>query len=183
MFGHSSRPRHAVIDQDGLALDDTRPLRGLRAALQIALHNGGDGSEAPVSHLLHDGSPTRVLPVHGARTIVMRVPSAPQPPSLAARFPRSFFDDPEFVSRLSQFQVGVHHAAYAMRSEFNTRMGALVRRAREVSASWRYANAGAAGHDLAAAYAEGGTEQVLKLTPAVLAAMDARAKAGTEVAA
>lgn len=179
MFHHDTKPhRHRrIIDQEGNSLEDTRPLGRLWFA-RPQLHEEQPAAAADRT------APTRILPVHGDRTIAMRVPSAPQPPTEPAKsFPRSFFEIPEFVSQVTQVQVGVHHAAAELRRKFDVRMQGLLRHAREASAQWRYAGTAGLGHDLAAAYAEGGTERLLALTPTVLAEMDARAKAGSAVAA
>jgi hypothetical protein len=175
VFHHDSKSRHhrRIIDQEGNSLEDTRPLGRLWFA-RPQLHE-----EQPAA--TDRTSPTRILPVHGDRTIAMRIPSPPQEP--VKSFPRSFFEIPEFVSQVTQVQVGVHHRAAEMRRKFDVRMQGLLRHAREASAQWRYAGTAGLGHDLAAAYAEGGTERLLALTPSVLAEMDARAKAGSAVAA
>lgn len=186
MFTHPSRSRHQrrVIDQEGRALEDTVRFPRLRFALwgQVDardLYAAPEGERTVPLPVV--AGPSRVLPVHGHGTIALRVPAAPKP----AAHPHSFFDDTAFVAHITQVQVGANAIARRMAGEFDQHMQGLLRHARELAAQWRYAAAEGDGIDLAAAYAEGGTEKLLRLTPQVLAAMDARAKAaaGSVVAA
>ena|ERR1700761_6517849 len=176
------RPRHAVINPDGSAVEDTVRFPRLHAVGELLVHRHAEDETQPVP-VVRDvrSAATTVLPVHGARTIVMRRPVAPSEPPLSVQFPRSFFEIPEFVQQLDEMSGRVHAETARMFREFGVKMNALLRRARTASAQWRYAGTGGAGYDMAAAYAQGGTEQVLKMTPEVLAEMDRRAKAGASL--
>lgn len=178
------RPRHAVINPDGSPVEDTQRFPRLHAVGEL-LHHRADDDTQPilVSHLLHDGrsAATTVLPVHGARTIVMRrpvAPAEPAAPSLAERFPRSFFEIPEFVAQLNEMQGRVHAETHKMFDQFGAKMSALLRRAREVSAAWRYSSVASDGEELAAAYAAAGTAEMPGLVSQVAEEIVRRAKAG-----
>jgi hypothetical protein len=170
-----STARHGrVIDQAGNALDDTVRFPRLHAVSEIVLRRLEP--EEPVSRLLHDGTPTRILPVHGHDTIVMRVPSAPQQPrpSRARDLVRVGF---QMTARALDEKVRWLTASWMELARDNDRKAAdldarlerMVRRQHEWAATED-------GRALEEAYREGGTERLLKLTPTVLAAMDARAK-------
>ena len=185
MFNHSTKPRHGrVIDESGREVDDTQPMRLLSFVAGLAHRHAEDETqELPVSRLLHDGrsAATTVLPVHGARTIVMRRPVAPSEPPLSERFPRSFFEIPEFVQQLDEMSGRVHAETARMFREFGVQMNALLRRAREVSAAWRYSSVESDGEELAAAYAAAGTAEMPGLVSQVAEEIVRRAKAGASL--
>lgn len=181
------RPRHAVINPDGSPVEDTVRFPRLHAVGELLVHRHDDDTQPiQVSHLLHDGrsAATTVLPVHGARTIVMRrpvAPAEPAAPSLAERFPRSFFEIPEFVAQLNEMQGRVHAETHKMFDQFGVKMQALLRRARSVSAAWRSASVTSDGYSIAAAYAAAGTSEMPGLVAEVQAEILRRAKSGASV--
>ena len=178
------RPRHAVINPDGSAVEDTVRFPRLHAVGELLVHRHDDETQ-PMPVVRDAGlSPARVLPVHGARTIVMRRPAAPvEPPapSLAEQFPRSFFEIPEFVQQLNEMQSRVHEETHRMFEQFGVKMSALLRRARSVSAAWRSASVASDGHSIAAAYAAAGTSEMPGLVDQVKAEILRRAKAGASL--
>jgi|SRR5215469_976231 len=164
------RHRH-VIDEHGNPLEDTFVGR-----LRYAVGRREDVTEPlPVVRDPRTAA-ARILPVHGDRTIAMRLPAAPD------RFPRSFFEDPAFVEQLRVAQVRAHGTSYQMADQVNQRMSALVRRARQVSAAWRLESAQSDGLDLAAAYRESGTGVMPAITDQLAQQIVERAKAGSAVA-
>lgn len=183
MHIHRSRPRHHawVIDQDGNVLEDT--VRFPRLAFVLGLGQRDDEPEtAPLLPALPAvAGPTRTLPVAGHGTIAMRIPEAPKAPE--PRWPRSLFDDPEFVTTLTLIKMRAHHDGYELMRVFDRRARVLADRVAALAARVRAWTIESCDLDLAAAYAEGGTERLLKLTPQVLARLDAQALAGRAVAA
>lgn len=179
MHIHRSRPRptHRVIDEQGNLLEDT--VRFPRLAFALGLGQRDAESETAVLPAL--AGPTRTLPVAGHGTIALRIPEAPQPPE--PRHPRSLFDDPEFITTLTLIQMRAHHDGYELMRTFDRRARVLADRVAALAARVRSWTLESLDLDLAAAYAEGGTERLLKLTPQVLARLDAQALAGQAVAA
>lgn len=171
---HRTRPRHAVIDQDGNAVDDTVRLPRLRFVLGGQMSARLEGLESlPVSRLLHDGHATRTLPVHGAETVVMRVPAAPRP-RRAAELVRVGFA--MAARELDQLVAVLSSGWRKAAAENDQRMQRLDARLADLVARQHAWAAAEDGRALEEAYRQGGTERLLKLTPTVLAAMDARAK-------
>lgn len=163
-----------MIDQDGNAVDDTVRMPRLRFVLGGQERARLEGLESlPVSRLLHDGHATRTLPVHGAETIAMRVPAAPRP-SRAAELVRVGF---QMAGReLEQLVTVLSTGWRRLADENDRRMARLDERLAGMIARQHAWAASEDGRALEEAYRQGGTELVLKLTPDVLAAMDARAK-------
>lgn len=187
-MSHIIKSRHRrVIDESGREVDDTQRFPRLHHVSELLTHHRDDDTQPIlVSHLLHDGrsAATSVLPVHGARTIVMRRPAAPlppAPPSLSERFPRSFFEIPEFVAQLNEMQSRVHAETHRMFDQFGAKMSALLRRARSSAAAWRSAAVTSDGYSIAAAYAAAGTSEMPDLVAEVQAEILRRAKAGAAV--
>jgi len=183
---HRIRARHGsrVIDQSGHLLEDTG--RFPRLAYVLGRHPE-PVPEAEVTlplPITRDPrlAPTtvpsrRMLPVAGDRTVGWRV--AERRPVR----PRNLFETPEI--RAIGRAAGEADDAWvkARRAEDAAWSGILLRldRVAERVRSWTIAGA---DEDLALAYAEGGTEKLLKLTPEVLARLDAaKATAGSAVSA
>jgi hypothetical protein len=184
MFKHSTRPRHAVVDESGRALDDTARFPQLHAVGELVRNHRDEEAPTLLLPVLDArAAVSRILPVHGDQTIVLRRPQPPAVPSLANRFPRSFFEIPEFVEQIRLIQVRAHGSSLELMDRVNQRMGALLRRARSLSAAWRYRAADGAGHDLAVAYREHGTGTMPAITDELAKQIVERAKAGSGVAA
>jgi len=180
-----------VIDQEGRSLEDTVRFPRLHAVATLVRRHD---DEAPTVELAmyrpYRTSPADLQGVarmpfaQGPQALGMRRPAAPVPPvpSVAESFPPSFFQIPAFVEEIQQIQVRAHAASYVLVDRVNQRMNALLRRARTVSAAWRYRAADGAGRDLAAAYAEQGTGSIPRITDELAHEIVERAKAGTVAA-
>lgn len=183
-----TRPRHGVIDQLGRALDDTARFPRLSYVLGRHPEPVPEAEVTLPLPVVRDPrlAPTtvpsqRMLPLAGARTFGMKVPSSPKPAAGSARFTRNFFETPEIqaigraAGAADDAWVRSRHAEDARWSGIFLRLDQALERVHQSAALQD-------GHALDAAYAAGGTEALQKLTPEVLAAMDERAKAGLAVA-
>ncbi len=177
----STKHRH-VIDESGNEVDDTQHFRRLHAVSELALHRRAvdDTQPLPVSHLLHDGrtDASRVLPVRGDRTIVLRRPVAPQPPRLTLRervsagFSAAGRDLDQLIRVLS---TGWRRLA----EENDRRAAALDARLDALAARLHGTSAAADGRQLSEQYAAAGsTAEMAGLVDEVAAEILQRAKAG-----
>lgn len=172
----SSRHHRQVVDQEGRSLEDTWVGR-LRFAGGLAQREE-DAPTEPLPAVV--AGPSRVLPVHGRGVVAWRVPERPRvSPGDWVRFgfERAKRELNEFVAAVSS---GWRRAAAendARAARLDERLEALGRRVQ----AWTIESM---DQDLSLAYAQGGTELVLKLTPEVLARLDAvKAPAGSAVSA
>lgn len=163
--GKPRRPRR--IYEDGSPVEDTARFPVLRFVL-------GRSPQPEAS----DPLPVLHSQERGSHTVALRVPVAPDAPTeplaVADPFPRNFFTLPAFAQEVRSFQELVHDGWYQLARGFDERMAAMEARSQRLKARVRGWTLDGADADLAAAYAEGGTEQVLKLTPQVLAVLDER---------
>lgn len=190
MFTKSSSSRHhrRVIHEDGSPAETTARLPRVR----LALLGPGARSESSVGSWLAQAgptaltAPTRTLPVLGHGVVALRVPSAPDAPTqeipavTASSWVR--FGFARAARELNEFVRVVSSGWRKAASENDARFRSLDERLERLAGRVRVWTIESCDADLQAAYAEGGTELVLKLTPEVLARLYA-AKAGTEVSA
>lgn len=184
VFNNTKPRRHRrVIDEEGNALEETRQFGRLRYVL--------GGRVQPDSWGADRSSPAGVDVVARmpfAERLGMRRPQAPVPPRLPAPKPaltirQRVQDGFAAVGRQMDQLVAVLSTGWrklaaendARMATLDDRFAALVKRHHDWAAQ-------VDARVLADAYDEGGTELVQKLTPSLLAEMDARAKAGSVVA-
>lgn len=174
---HSTRARHGsgVIDQHGNPLEDTWVGR-LRFAGGLARRVEDDEPTVPLPAVAV--GPSRVLPVRGHGVVALRVPQRPRvSPADWVRFgfARAARELNEFVQVVSTGWRKASAENDARAARLDERLEALGRRVRV----WTIESM---DQDLSLAYAEGGTERVLRMTPEVLARLDAvKAAAGSAV--
>ena len=181
MFQHTSKPRRhrRLIDQTGNALEDTRPLERLRFVL---------GGRVQPDSVASWSSPADVSPVarmpFAQRDMGMRRPVPPRAPR--AGLPRQPLTVRQLAQdgfaavgrQLDEFVKVMSTGWRKLAAQNDAAIESLDVRLAALGARVRMWAAEADGREMAAAYAEGGTEQVLRLTPEVLAEMDRRAKVG-----
>lgn len=181
MFNHTVKPRRhrRVIDQAGNPLEDTRPLERLRFAI---------GGRVQPDSAASWSSPADVSPVgrmpFAQRDMGMRRPLPPRPPRV--ELPRQPLTVRQLAQdgfaavgrQLDEFVKVMSSGWRKLAAENDRKLESLDVRLAALGARVRMWAAEADGREMAAAYAEGGTEQVRKLTPAVLAEMDRRTKFG-----
>lgn len=176
MFHHDTKPRRhrRVIDESGRELDDS----GILARIRFAAGFRSE-PEAPAMHRPYATSPTDLQGVarmpFAELTAGMRKPSAPAPQQQVAREPltpqqRVQQGFAAMGRQVDEFVKVMSGGWRKLAAENDSRRAAMDARL----AAW---SARVHASALAAAYAEGGTQQVLALTPSVLAEMDAHAKA------
>lgn len=164
-----SRRHRRVIHEDGSPAESTVRMPRLRMALGLPVEREPQ-PEATV--------PLPVLAVQserGSRTLGMQVPEAPQPPVRV--FPSNFMADAVFLDQITVLTMRAHAAWHEMVRVTDRRMAALDEGLGVLGARVRGWTLELMDWDMAVAYAEGGTERVLRLTPEVLARLDAM-KAG-----
>lgn len=175
MFNHfTSRPRRhrRVITQDGEHLGWFDSLKGTRSmAYDTSIDAEVRGSMSSPSDLR---GVERMPRQHVQRVLGMRRPAPPrQPLTLRQRVQDGFVamarDLDGMIKVLSTGWRKLADENEARAARLDARLDAFAARVH----GWAAADE---GRDLAAAHAAGGTEQVLKLTPVVLAEMDRRRK-------
>lgn len=179
MFQHTSRHRR-VIDQQGNAVDDTVRFPRLHAVGAMVRRRPDDEPTAEIAmHRPYRTSPSDLqgvgrMPFAQGDTLGMR---RPQPPRQAPTIRQRVQDGFAAVGRELDGMVRVLSSGWRkLAAENEARMASLDERLDRLGRRVHGWAAEGDGRDLAAAHDAGGTEQVLRLTPQVLAEMDRRRK-------
>jgi hypothetical protein len=175
MFHRTNNARHGrVIDQEGNSLEETRPLARLLFAAGFSRHD----PEPPAMHLPYATNPADLQGVarmpFATPTLGMRRPTPPRQPLTIRQLVQDGFS--AAGHQLDDLVKVMSSGWRKLAAENDARLTALDDRLAALGARVHAWAAAEDGRQLAEAYATGGTEQLMKLTPAVLAEMDRRAK-------